>query len=202
MTRFHFRTVDGSAMAPQEWLLYWAARYPGDKYDEEHDRLIAQGGTLVSEDFERIGKWKDDAHTPAKWKPDVASVAYLIWTQAASECPRCPDEGRVVEFLKHWKEQTYRETNKRRTLQKRFGLSRATTLLYFVSGQRYPIFDSRVRKAMKRLALSPVQNSVEWYVASYCPFFAEITSLSAAANPRVVDKALFAYGDGSLTILD
>jgi hypothetical protein len=202
MTRFSFRNVDGSDLAPREWLPLWAARYPSKKFDPEHDCLIATGGALVADHFERIGRWKDSAHTPGKWKPNVSSVAYLIWMQAASECPRCPDEGRVVEFLNDWSERRYPETNKNRTFDKPFGLSRATTLLYFVSGQRYPIFDARVRKAMRRLLGSPVPNKIEWYMTSYCPQFAEIAALCAAANARVVDKALFAFGDKSLTVLD
>jgi hypothetical protein len=201
MTRFHFRAVDGKDTSPQEWLRYWATQYPTDKYEAEHDKLVSKD-SVTGEDFERIGRWKDAAHTPGKWKPNVASVAYLIWMQAVSQCPRCPDDSHVVEFLNDWSERRYPETNKSRTFEKPFGLSRATTLLYFLSRQRYPIFDARVRRAMTRLLMSPVLNTIEWYLASYCPRFAEITALCAAENVRAVDKALFAYGDKSLTVLD
>ena len=60
--------------------------------------LIDKHKLLSAEDFRRIGKWKDDATTENQWKPNVASVAYLIWEQAAEELPKCPDENGIAVF--------------------------------------------------------------------------------------------------------
>jgi hypothetical protein len=197
MSRFRFRSSDGRDIAPQEWLRMWADLFPR-KYDPEHDSLIEKHESLSAADFERIGRWKDGAESDGKWKPDVASVAYQIWMQVASELPRCPDESRVADFLQDWSERKYADKYASRTVQKRFGLSRATTLLYFISGKRFPIFDSRVRRAMTRLLNSPVRNNVRWYVDSHCPLFSEIAALCGAEDMRTLDKALFSFGDRSL----
>src|SRR5579864_6811198 len=82
-SRFRFRSSDGRDIAPEEWLGMWAALYPR-KYNSEHDKLIAIREPLSATHFVRIGKWKDSAETESKWKPNVASVAYPIWMQAAS----------------------------------------------------------------------------------------------------------------------
>jgi hypothetical protein len=191
-SRFRFRSSDGE-VAPKEWLRMWAALYP-PRYIKEHDSLIEKYESLSAADFERIGRWKDAAETESKWKPNVASVAYLIWMQAARELPRCPDESRVADFLQDWSERKYTDKYTNRAVQKRFGLSRATTLLYFISAGRFPIFDSRVRNAMKRLLDSPLPNTVRWYMDSYRPLFLEIGGLCGAKNGRALDKALFSFG--------
>jgi hypothetical protein len=201
MSRFRFRSPDGRDIAPEEWLQMWAALFPR-KYDPEHDSLIAIHEPLSAADFERIGRWKDGAETESRWKPNVASVAYLIWMQSASELPKCPDENRVADFLQDWSERKYTDKYISREVQKRFGLSRATTLLYFISGGRFPIFDARVRKALTRLLNSSVPNEVRWYVESFRPLFSEITVLCGAENVRTVDKALFSFGDRSLEFSD
>jgi hypothetical protein len=77
-----------------------------------------------------IGKWKDDATTANQWKPNVASVAYLVWERAAEELPKCPDESGVAVFLEDWSSREYRDVFKNGSRKKRFGLSRATTLLH------------------------------------------------------------------------
>lgn len=92
--RFKLRSVDGSDITPQEWLRLWSDRYPTNNY-AGYSELIAKYEPFSAEDFVRIGKWKDAVQTPAKWKPNVASVAYPIWMQAASELPKCP-EGRTT----------------------------------------------------------------------------------------------------------
>ena len=204
MSRLSFRSPDGKDIAPQEWLRMWADLYPL-KYVREHDSLLCRSRqaipkceSLSAADFERIGKWKDSAETERKWKPNVASVAYQIWMQAASELPRCPDESRVADFLQDWSERKYTDKYEKRSAQKRFGLSRATTLLYFISGGRFPIFDSRVRRAMRCLLNSPVGNNVHWYVELYCPLFSEVATLCGTEDLRMVDKALFSFGDRKL----
>jgi hypothetical protein len=200
-SRIRFRSTDGRDIAPQEWLHLWAALYPR-KYDPGHDSLIAKNGPLSAEDFERIGRWKDDAEAEGKWKPNIASVAYVIWREAASELPKCPDECSVADFLADWSERKYINTYGSKRRQMRFGLSRATTLLYYISGQKSPIFDSRVRRAMKWLLNSSIPNDVCWYVNSFRPLFREIADLCSAENVRLVDKALFSYGDRKLEFPD
>jgi len=198
MSLFSFRSSDGRDIAPEEWLRWWASLYPR-KDNLEHNDLIAKHESLSAADFERIGRWKDGAGTEGRWKPNVASVAYQIWMQAASELPRCPDENRVADFLDNWSERKCRnEYRSGEVQQKRFGLSRATTLLHFISGGRFPIFDSRVRIAMTRLLNSSVPNKVRGYLDSYCPLFSEIAARCGTEDVRVVDNALFCFGDRSL----
>ena len=195
MSQLAFRDSDGNTIAPPEWLRMWADRFPIRRFpDEEHDSLMAKHESLSAVDFERIGRWKDAATSEGKWKPDIASVAYDIWMQAASELPRCPPERLVADFLQHWSERKHTV----RGVPKRFGLARATTLLYFISGGRFPIFDSRVRRAMRRLLSSAAPNTARWYLDSYCPLFSEIVAL-CIGDARTVDKALFSFGDRSLT---
>jgi hypothetical protein len=77
MNRFRFLIPDMKESTPQEWLRVWAARYKG--YDEkEYTYLIEKHGSLSAEEFEQIGKWKDGVKTERQWKPNVASVAYLL----------------------------------------------------------------------------------------------------------------------------
>src|SRR5947207_11334683 len=92
MTRFKFQNPDARDSSPQEWLRVWPARYRGYS-EEEYSDLIAKHKPFSAQDFEPIGKWKDDVTTKAQWKPNVASVAYLIWMQAAQELPQCPVDG-------------------------------------------------------------------------------------------------------------
>jgi hypothetical protein len=164
-SHFKFESLDGRDIAPQEWLRLWAERYPEKDYDhEEYRDLIAKHGSLLADDFKRIGKWKDGARTEGKWKPNVASVAYPIWIQAASEVPKCPQKRAIVDFLHDWSNREYTDNFATGSVEKRFGLSRATTLLQFISGGRFPIFDSRVRQATRRLLTlsSPVPNTITW----------------------------------------
>lgn len=202
MSRFRFRNERGKDIAPDEWLRTWASLYPSKQYnEEEYDDLIGKHQSLSAADFERIGKWKDGAKTTSKWKANVASVAYQIWMQAASELPVCPEDIQVAAFLNDWFGRKYTDYLPIRIVEKRFGLSRATSLLHFISGARFPIFDSRVRKAMTRLLGSRVSNTVCWYQDSYCPFLSEISALCGTRDLRMVDKALFSYGGPALTIV-
>jgi hypothetical protein len=194
MTRFLFRSsLDGSGVAPQEWLRMWAARYPSNDY-AGYSELIAKHKSFVAADFAHIGQWKDAAKAEGKWKPNVASVAYPIWMLAASKLPKCPEGRGVADFLDSWSDKKYTDEFASGPVRKRFGLSRATTLLHFISGGRFPIYDSRVRRAMTRLLSSPVQNTVRWYLDSYCPLFSEIAAHCGTEDLRMVDMALFSYG--------
>jgi len=179
---------------PQEWLKWWAERY--GSYDEaEYSDLIKKHEALSAKDFERIGKWKDGVTTDSQWKTDVASVAYLIWEQAAAELPKCPQESAVAAFLEDWSGKTYTDNFKIGPRKKRFGLSRATTLLHFISGGRYPIFDSRVRTAIARLLDQPeLPGTVSSYLRSYLPLFKDLAERCETVDFRMLDKALFSYG--------
>ena len=148
----------------------------------------------------RIGRWKDGARTDGRWKANVASVAYPIWMQAASEMPKCPEGMGVADFLNDWSNRKYKDEWPTRSVEKRFGLSRATTLLHFLSGGCFPIFDSRVRTAITRLSPNStrVENTVGWYLDSYCSLFAELAAVCGSEDFRTMDKALFSYGARNL----
>jgi hypothetical protein len=122
-------------------------------------------------------------------------VAYLIWEQAAEELPNCPEESRVGTFLDAWSLRAYTDVYKKGPTEKHFGLARATTLLHFVSGGRYAIFDSRVKKAISRLLDQPeLPGTVRSYLDSYLPLFKELADRCEAEDFRSLDKALFSYG--------
>ncbi len=201
VNRFSFRSWEGKSTTAQQWLHTWAERYPSDDY-AEYDSIVAKHKSFSADDFVRIGKWKDGVTTESRWKANVASVAYSIWMMAASELPKCPRQSEVAAFLGDWSTRRYTDTFATKRVTKRFGLSRATTLLHFLSGGRYPIFDSRVRKAMTRLLNSPVANTVDWYLQSYCPLVSEIAAICCAQDLRTIDKALFSYGARTLPFSD
>jgi hypothetical protein len=79
-------------------------------------------------------------------------------------------------------------------LETRFATNLSATLLHFLSGGDFPICDSRVKRAMKRIRNTPVSKTVDWYLDSYCPFFLQFASMCATTDSRNVDKALFSYG--------
>jgi hypothetical protein len=89
-------------------------------------------------------------------------------------------------------------------VEKRFGVPRATTLLHFVSGGRFPMIDSRVRRAIARLSNDHVRpkNTVSWYLESFRPLFSELAALCKAEGDlrmlRMLDKALLSYGSNAL----
>ncbi|HLW43739.1 MAG TPA: hypothetical protein VKS00_04575 [Candidatus Acidoferrales bacterium] len=196
MSRFKFLIRVVTNTLPQEWLRVWADLYQG--YDETvYKDLIGKYESLSAEDFIRIGKWKDGAKTERQWKPNVASVAYEVWMKAAQELPKCPEGSSVADFLDDWSGRTYTDVfEKKGPVEKHFGLARATTLLHFISGGRFPIFDSRVRTAIARLLdghLPP--NTVRWYLDSFRPLFSELATLcDSTGDLRRLDKALFSYG--------
>lgn len=192
MSQFRFRSMEGNDIAPEEWVRVWAALFPESDYPG-YSELLAKHKSFSAGDFEQMGKWKDGA-TNGRWRPNVASVAYPIWMLAALELPKHPKENEVALFLADWSEREYVDQYVNGSMKKRFGLARATTVLHFLSGGDFPIFDSRVRRAMSRLLSSSVSNTVPWYLNSYCPLFLEVASLSSTTDLRMVDKALFSYG--------
>jgi hypothetical protein len=197
MSQFRFQILEMRDSTPQEWLNWWARRYGYQSDDDpEYRDLIEKHKSLSAEDFRRIGKWKDGvAKEGNQWKPNVASVAYLIWERAAEELPRCPEESAVAAFLEDWSNRAYTDVFKNGPRKKRFGLSRATTLLHFVSGGRYPIFDSRVKTAIARLLGQPeLPGTVRAYLDSYRPLFGELAERCETPDVRMLDQALFSYG--------
>ena len=197
MCQFRFKVLEMKDTSPQEWLRVWSALYGG--YDEkEYANLIAKHSLFSAEDYERIGKWKDDVRKESQWKPNVAHVAYLIWKQAADELPKCPQEVDVAAFLDGWSNRKYTDVFPKKSVEKRFGLSRATTLLHFVSGGRYPIFDSRVKSAVARLLnKQQLSGTTSSYLHSFLPLFqklADCCGCDTLDDLRMLDKALFSYG--------
>jgi uncharacterized protein (DUF433 family) len=197
MGQLQFRILGVRDSTAREWLRVWAGLYEADD-DKEYSDLIstARRRSLSAEDYIRIGKWKDNAKAEVKWKPNVASVAYLVWKQAAEELPKCPTDNEVEAFLNDWANRTYTDKFPNGSVKKKpFGLSRATTLLHFVSGGRFPIFDSRVRTAIARLYDSPAQNDIHGYLKIFCKRFSELADLCETKDDlRRLDKALFSYG--------
>jgi hypothetical protein len=175
------------------WLDEWSAAFPTNKYPPL-DHLLERADSLTAADFEYLGRWKDSAlESDKRWQPNKASVAFVTWMEAAKELPGAQIEN-VHSFLTEWSGRAYRDRFPSRTVLKRFGVPRATTLLHLMSGGKYPIFDARVRLAFKRLTGQPPGKSVEWYLSSYVPFFAQVASECRAANMKKVDNALFVYG--------
>lgn len=192
--KFSFRSVEGRPIPGKRWVGVWWKRYPNEKYESHHDALIAKLGLFAAADFERIGRWKDGARSDSKWRPNIASVAYPVWMQAVKEVPTCPEDAQVLSFLDDWAERKYTDTYSNGPQEKRFGLSRATTLLYFLSAKRFPIFDSRVRTAIRRLGAEPIAYEPEAYLEKYLPLMDQIAKACGTRDMRKVDQALFAYG--------
>ncbi|HLI62367.1 MAG TPA: hypothetical protein VKV05_03125 [Terriglobales bacterium] len=178
---------------PKKWVSRWAAHYDGYD-DDDYWRLIHKQGPLSYEDFELMGRWKDNAPKGSdKWKPNVAMVAYDVWMEAADKLRVCPERNDVASFLSKWSEKKFRAG---KGGPKSFGLARATTLLHFLSAGQYPIFDSRVIEAIGWLRGTETTNTVEAYL-SCCPLLeniAEACGVSDAEGRRKLDKAMFAFG--------
>ena len=128
--------------------LYGQACYVNSDNREYFD-LIDKEDKLGGEEFELIGKWKEGCLKPGhgSWKTGTPR-AYDVWMQVKAESPKRPEEAAVTAFLRDWSERKFAAGKGKR---QRFGLSRATTLLHFVSGGEYPILDARVVNAMRRL---------------------------------------------------
>jgi hypothetical protein len=91
---FDFRLENGHSCDAVHWLSEWEPKYKSTKYDEgQYQTLIGKAGILSTEDFLKIGRWKDAAHSDNKWRPNVASVAYVAWHDASVALPNI----RVVE---------------------------------------------------------------------------------------------------------
>lgn len=131
----------------------------------------------------------------------MTTAAYDVWMDAKAEKPVCPDAKDVAEFLKGWAERRYDagKDKKGNVLKPRFGLACATTLLHFISkGDEYPIFDSNVSNAMKRLG-SPIKYEIDSYLNSFCPLFPKLME-QCDVSGRDLDQALSNYGGETIPI--
>jgi len=186
------------------WLDRWAEAYDCDyaRYEPAYRTLMERHRAFTADDFREIGKWKDQAWGKNRYKPNVASVAHEVWELAARKKPECPLRDQVREFLDEWAKEQYASTNRNGPGHKSFGVARATTLLHFLSGAEYPIFDSRVRKALVRLlGQRELKNEVSAYCDHYIALFSELAAACGTKDLRKLDKALFSYGalsDGTL----
>lgn len=176
-------------------MAWWASRY-GDGDNREYFDLMAKQGELSADAFEQVGKWKEGCLKPGngRWKSGTP-VAYDVGMQAKAELPKCADKEGITAFLTDWAERKFAAGRDQR---KRFGLSRATTLLHFVSGGQYPILDARVVTAMARLG-SPIDDreTIGGYLTSFCHLFSELAAVCGASDTeglRRLDNALFNYG--------
>jgi hypothetical protein len=199
-----FKIVEVRACDPGMWLATWAAKYDGSAgFDEdEYTQLIdlARHNSLPARYFERVGRWKDSANANGRWKPNVASVAYIIWQQAEAEQPRCPADEQAVSFLDNWSSRTYEDVFPAKRVNKRFGLSRATTLLHFLSGGRFPIYDSNVIEATRRLYGVSPSYTANYYWNVFYPQFQELAAECKTDDFRRLDKALFSCGGTRLLV--
>lgn len=122
---------------------------------------------------------------------------FSIWQEASRELP-----GKTVEdnpsFLREWSNRLYADAHSRNSSgNKRFGLSRATAILHFMTGGEFPIYDSRVRRAIRRLTGSPAPDTIRWYLGLYRRMFSELKNI-CNTTARSLDKALFACGGKAL----
>jgi hypothetical protein len=202
MSRFTFRCPVWRATEPSDWVTKWASLYAGDD-NAEHHALIEKDGLLSGDDLERVGRWKEGCPRGHNgWKAGTPR-AYDIWMEAKAQPPTCPAEDSIEHFLADWSEKKFWAGKKKdgRDLVHRFGLSRATTLLHFISGGRYPILDSRVKAAMARLG-SPIDMTISGY-SSFCLLFSEIAAacgVTGKKGSRKLDNALFCYGLDSISL--
>jgi hypothetical protein len=150
--------------------------------DLVYKSLIEKGGQLSGADFEQIGRWKEGCLVKAgckengRWKPQT-TAAYDVWMEARRNPPKRPANGKMDDafaekFLKEWSEKTYDVPKKGPT---RFGVPRASTLLHFLSAGQFPIYDSLIWYALRRLGTPlPSEVTVDVYLKKFCPLSASI----------------------------
>jgi hypothetical protein len=183
------------------WLDLWSRIYRDLDDDTDYFVLMEKHekqGKLLAADFVQIGRWKENClkDDNGRWKTGTP-VAYDVWMQAKSELPSCPESNDVAAFLSNWSKRTFfagRRNDKE--LRFTFGPPRATTVLHFTSRAKYPILDARVIRAMGLLG-SPIENSIESYLNSFCPLFSRLAAVCGVSDVmglRKLDNALFAYG--------
>jgi len=110
-------------------------------------------------------------------------------------CPaRESNTSKCAASLQSGLAKTYVDEFSSRTVQKRLGLTRATTILHMSSRGMYPIFDSRVRRAFPRLTGDKAYDGIDWYLGPYVPFFSQLVSEFRTDDKKAVDNALFICG--------
>ncbi len=211
-SNFKFKLPDGTETSCNQWVDAWSREYDSGKYpDKVYDYLVNKAGQMSGRDICILGAWKDGALKKGcdrefgpdavddklfsrKWSSAAAGAAYEVWNRAAQGLGGQMANGFPSDtgtFLTDWSV----SRGKCGARIKRFGLARASTLLHFISGGRYPIFDSRVRLALKKLTGEKAIKTVEWYLNRFCGLFRELqTECGVQSDPRKLDKALFAYG--------
>jgi len=158
LSSLRFLSADKTEISAEEWLTEWSAKY--DKYQNLYPEALYaylrdKSKDLTEQDLRILGMWKDGAlargqdfsngidptqvKCTGRWSPTAASVAFEVWSAAAAELGGRLREHQLdpLDFLSAWSVETGTRSNKK------FGLSRATTLLHFISGGTYPIYDSR-----------------------------------------------------------
>jgi len=218
MTSFRFRYPEWVDIEPSVWLQKWNGLFLLDEEHQEDDAvyksLMEKRGNLSGSDFERIGQWKEgclpkpDGKENKKWQPKT-SAAYDVWMQAKATPPENPGEDKIDDdwartFLQTWSDKTFAKPAIGGIVQDtRFGLARASTLLHFISGGRFPIYDSWVWYGAKQLGRRlPYEMSVDAYLTKFCPMFTALASecgLSQNSDDlRKLDNALRCYGRKSV----
>jgi len=200
---------------PPVWLQKWSELFLSSDERREDDRvyesLIQKKGKLSGEDFEQIGRWKEgcllkgDGKEHGRWKPKTPA-AYDVWMEAKRNPPLLPPDGNLDDkfaenFLKEWSEKRFAMPSKGGKVRNvRFGLSRASTLLHFLSGGRFPIYDSLVWYALRRMTLRlPWEMTIDPYLKQFCHHFYSIASSCGLDKNRTdelrkLDNALRCYG--------
>ncbi len=206
MSLFRFRYPEWVEVEPSLWVQKWAGLYELRKERKKDDCvykvLIEKNGTLSGDDFELVGRWKEGcfAKTNGRWKTKT-TAAYDVWMQARNEPPKCPVEGRIADFLEIWCERKFASGVYKKSgqvQQQRFGLSRASALLHFISVGRFPIYDGFTGSAIRRLGSRlPCDLTIDGYLNKFCPLFSSIANdcgLSSIDDLRRLDNALRCYG--------
>jgi len=197
MLECRFKVLVMRDSSAEEWLRAWSALY-GDESnsdEKEYRDLILEHQVRPTRYYERIGQWKDSA-TGGRWSPTAESVAYQVWKLAERKRPTCPSDNEVRTFLDFWTKEECHFQRSSRTITKHFGVPRSATLLHFLSGGRWPIYDSRANRGVAcLLGQDESEISVENYLNFYCPVFKEIAALCGTEkNRRELDRALLMFG--------
>lgn len=189
------------------------ARQDSEKAKRKRDNKVytelAGKNGVSNEDCEQIGRWKEgllDDTSNKKWKSFVASVGYDVWIAAKNDPPGRPTNDGVAEFLQNWSDKKFNASKKNGMVQtKRFGLARATTLLHFISGGDFPIYDQFAGRGLRRLGgpAVPQPVTVRWYLAKFRPELIKLADrcgFSSLEDLRMLDKALWRYGKATVPI--
>jgi len=196
---------------PRVWLQKWAELFlsSGERQgDNQVYESLVRKTQLSGEDFEQIGRWKEGCiprigTEHGRWKR-LTSAAFDVWMQAKESPPQVPadkfSKDSARKFLLDWQERKFRKPVKGGRVQDtRFGLSRATALLHFMSAGRFPIYDSFEWYAFRRMGTPlPWEVTVDVYLEKFCPLLCSVASRCCLTHSieelRKLDNALRCYG--------